>query len=381
MAEQVALIVAAGRGSRVGGECPKQYRMLAGQPVLRRSCLAFLTHPLVDRVVVVIHADDRALYDEAVAGLDLPPPVIGGATRQDSGRNGLEALGATAPDRVLIHDAARPLVDADTITRVLDALDDAPASLAAVPVSDTLKCTDAAGRVERTTPRDRLWRAQTPQGFHFEAILAAHRRFAGDALTDDAAVAEAARLEVAVVQGSEDNLKITTEEDFLRATRLLGAADIRVGTGFDVHRISQGDFITICGIMINSGFSLSGHSDADVGLHAITDAVLGTLVDGDIGSHFPPDDPRWRGADSGLFLRHAASLVVSRGGEIRHIDVTLICERPKIAPHRRAMRQRIAELAGIDSERVSVKATTTEGLGFAGRGEGIAAQATATVRL
>lgn len=382
MARTVALLVAAGRGQRAGGEIPKQFRMLDGLPVLRRSCNAFLGHPAVDAVQVVIHADDGDRYDRAVGGLGLRPAAVGGATRQDSCRLGLEALAAgAAPDRVLIHDAARPLVDRPTIDRVLAALDEVPGAVAAVPVADTLKRADASDCVAATVDRNRLWRAQTPQGFRFAEILSAHRNAAGLSLTDDAAVAERAGMPVRLVAGSEDNLKITTEDDFRRAGMLLSGADLRVGTGFDVHRFGPGDSVVLCGVTIPHDHGLQGHSDADVGLHALSDAILGAVAEGDIGSHFPPADPRWRGADSAGFLRHAVGLVAARAGEIRHLDVTLICERPKVGPHRPAMRARIADIAGVPEQRVSVKATTTDGLGFTGRGEGIAAQATATVRL
>lgn len=381
MTDTVALIVAAGRGHRAGGGLPKQYRRLAGESLIRRSCRAFMDHPRIDAVMVVIHPDDLALYEEATAGLDLLPPVHGGAERQDSCRNGLEAMAGLVPRKVLIHDAARPFVDGATIDRVLDALEAAPAAIAAVPLADTLKRADAAGHVAETVDRAGLWRAQTPQGFRYGDILEAHRKLAGQALTDDAAVAESAGLAVALVEGTEGNFKLTTEDDFARAERMLGGGDIRVGTGFDVHKFSEGNSVTLCGINIKHDRSLAGHSDADVGLHAITDALLGTVGAGDIGSHFPPSDPQWRGADSALFLSHAAKTVRAAGGEILHLDATLICEGPKVGPHREAMRARVAEIAGIAVERVSIKATTTEGLGFTGRGEGIAAQATATVRL
>ncbi len=381
MTDTVALIVAAGRGYRAGGELPKQYRMLAGQSMLRRSCAAFLNHPRIDAVGAVIHPDDKDIYVESTAGATMLPPVLGGATRQESCRNGLESLVELAPERVLIHDAARPFVDSTTIDGVLDALVNGPAVIAAIPVTDTLKKASAENRIAETVEREGLWRAQTPQGFRYAEILEAHRKLAAQSLTDDAAVAEAAGLAVALAPGSEDNFKLTTEEDFARAERMLGAGDIRVASGFDVHRFDEGNAVMLCGIKIKYQKTLAGHSDADVGLHAITDALLGAVGEGDIGSHFPPSDAKWRGADSALFLRHAAGLVGKRGGEIRHLDVTLICEGPKIGPHREAMRARVAEIAGIGIDRVSVKATTTEGLGFTGRGEGIAAQATATVRL
>lgn len=380
MTATLALIVAGGRGIRAGGGMPKQYRPLAGVPLLRRTVQRFAAHPRIDGVCVVIHPDDRALYDKAVAGLDLIDPVHGGATRQESCRNGLEALAVHAPATVLIHDAARPFVDAGTIDRVIDALSDiSPAAVAAVPVADTLKRADAAGRVLETVDREALWRAQTPQGFRYTAILAAHRAQAGQNRTDDAAVAEAAGMPVALTLGNTENTKVTTAEDFDHGERLLGAADLRTGTGFDVHPFAPGDHVMLCGVAVPHGQGLAGHSDSDVGLHALTDALLGTIADGDIGAHFPPGDPRWRGADSAVFLKHAADLVTAQGGTIRHVDLTLICEAPKVGPHREAMRARLAEILSLDIGRVSVKATTTDGLGFLGRHEGIAAQAAATV--
>lgn len=380
----IALIVAGGSGQRFGAEIPKQYHTLAGRAVLRRTVEAFLNHPAVTGVRVVIQPSHRDLYDTALAGLDLPEPVAGGASRQDSVRNGLEALGQPElpPDLVLIHDAARPLIDAATIQAVVDSLEDAPGALAAVPVADTLK-RGAGGRVADTVDRSGLWRAQTPQGFRFPEILAAHRAAAGLDLTDDSAVAERAGLPVILVPGKEENFKVTTQDDLTRAERLVMQAlgDVRTGTGFDVHRFTHGDFVTLCGVAVPHTQRLEGHSDADVALHALTDALLGAIGAGDIGSHFPPSDPQWRGADSGKFLRHAADLVRGRGGMIAHVDVTLICERPKVGPHRAAMVERVAELLEIAADRVSVKATTTERLGFTGRSEGIAAQAVATVRL
>ncbi|MBX6320196.1 MAG: bifunctional 2-C-methyl-D-erythritol 4-phosphate cytidylyltransferase/2-C-methyl-D-erythritol 2,4-cyclodiphosphate synthase [Rhodospirillaceae bacterium] len=379
-----ALVVAAGRGQRLGGEVPKQYLPLAGVPVLRRSLDAFLGHPGIAGARVVFHPDDRDRYAAAVAGLDLPPPVAGGATRQQSVLNGLESLAEFGPDVVLIHDAARPLVSRDIIDRTLAALDRAPGAVGAVRGADTVKRDDGAGRVAATVDRAGLWRAQTPQAFRYGPILAAHRAAAGrdGGATDDAAIAEAAGLPVAIVPGSEDNFKITTAEDLRRAERLLGAAwEYRTGTGFDVHRFAAGDGVMLCGVRVPHDRGLEGHSDADAGLHAITDALLGAIAAEDIGTHFPPRDERWRGADSARFLAHAARLVAECGGRVVHVDVTLVCERPKIAPHRAAMVARIAEILGIDPGRVSVKATTTEGLGFAGRREGIAAQAAATVAL
>lgn len=379
----LALIVAAGSGSRFGSDVPKQYLTLAGQAVLRRTVEAFRRHPLVSDVRVVINPVHRDLYEAAVAGLDLAPPVDGGANRQDSVRNGLESVAGNAPDLVLIHDAARPLVDATSITAVIDALAEVPAALAAAPVTDTLKRAGSDGAVADTVDRTALWRALTPQGFRYADILAAHRALAGDTLTDDAAVAEKAGLPVRLVPTNPDNLKVTHADDLARAEQIImnQLGDIRVGQGFDVHKFEPGDHVIICGVKVPHTAKLEGHSDADVGLHALTDAILGAICAGDIGSHFPPTDPRWRGADSGKFLQHAASLVAEKGGVIAHADITIICERPKIGPHREVMAKRVAELLGMDPSRVSVKATTTEGLGFTGRQEGIAAQAACTVRL
>ena len=378
----IALVVAAGRGTRLGGPLPKQYLPLAGRSLLRYSLEALTSHPGIDAVGVVFNPDDAAQYEVAAAGLGLLPPVPGGAARQDSVRLGLESLTERAPERVLIHDAARPFLDHATIDRVLAALDHAPGAIPALPLGDTVKRA-VADHVAETLDRSALWRAQTPQGFHYAAILAAHRAAAGSELSDDAAVAERAGLAVRLVMGSEQNFKVTAGGDLQQAERLLWArqGDIRTGQGFDVHAFGPGDHVWLCGVRLPHERSLVGHSDADVGLHALTDAILGALGAGDIGLHFPPGDPKWRGAPSHRFLSHAADLVAASGGAIAHADVTLICERPKIGPYRAAMVARIAEILGLDKGRVSVKATTTEQLGFTGRGEGIAAQAVATVRL
>lgn len=385
MMNAAALIVAGGRGVRAGGGTAKQYRRLGGMTVLRRSVHAFLGHPRIDGVRVVIHPDDAALYAGAVDGLDLLPPVSGGATRQDSARLGLESLVAHDPAQVLIHDAARPFVSAEVISRVLDALAACPGAIPALPLVDTLKRSDngseGEARVAATVDRTGLWRAQTPQGFHFRPILEAHRRLAGEALTDDAAVAEHAGLAVALVEGDEGNVKLTTPEDFSRAELSADRDELRVGTGFDVHRFASGNQVMLCGVAVPHDHGLEGHSDADVGLHALTDALLGAIAGGDIGTHFPPSDPGWRGVASHLFVRHAAALVRAKGGAIVNADVTLICERPKVGPHRPAMVAAIAEMLGTDAGRISVKATTTEGLGFTGRREGIAAQAVVSVRV
>ncbi len=377
-----ALIVAAGRGSRFGGPLPKQYCLLAGRPVLRHTALAFLNHPAIASVRIAIHPDDRALYDQAVGDLGLPEPVAGGALRQDSVRNLIEALDAPDGDYVLIHDGARPLVSPAIIDATIAALADADGAIAALPVRDTVKRAVGTGITE-TVDRTYLWRAQTPQGFHYGVIAEAHRFAKGLDLSDDAAVAEAAGYAVELVMGDEGNFKITTAEDLTRAERLVQSrlGDVRTGMGFDVHKLVPGDGCWINGLKIPHDMALLGHSDADVGLHALTDAILGAIGAGDIGQHFPPTDERWRGAASDKFLAHAGSLVAEKGGIIAHCDVTVICERPKIGPHRAAMAARIAEILDIAVDRVSVKATTTEQLGFTGRGEGIAAQAVATVRL
>jgi 2-C-methyl-D-erythritol 4-phosphate cytidylyltransferase/2-C-methyl-D-erythritol 2,4-cyclodiphosphate synthase len=384
MVECVALVVAAGRGERFGGEVPKQYMSLGGETLLRRTLKAFLDHPAVDAVCPVIHPGDRALFDISAVGLKLLEPVAGGATRQESVLLGLESLATVSPYAVLIQDAARPFVDEGLISRTLSALDDVPAAVPAIPVSDTLKRTDAGATplrlVAGTVDRAGLWRAQTPQAFRFTDILTAHRRFADENLTDDAAVAEKAGLTVALVAGSENNLKVTTVDDLDRARLLLGGGEIRTGIGYDVHRFGPGEHVMLCGISIPFSAGLIGHSDADVGLHALTDALLGAIGSGDIGSHFPPTDPRWQDAPSATFLRHAGDLVRARQGTILNLDVTVICEKPRITPHRVAMIECIADILELTADRVSVKGTTTEGLGFTGRGEGIAAQSVATLR-
>ena len=387
-----AVIVAAGRGSRaaaVGG--PKQYARIGGQTVLSRTIRAFATHPRIDLVQVVIHADDVAIYRAACSdpGETVLPPVTGGATRQTSGLRGLEALTPHDVGAVMIHDAARPFVDHGTIDRVLAALGDFQGAIPGLKVADTLKRVDAAGAIAGTVDREHLWRAQTPQAFRFPDILAAHHRAAEASrhdFTDDAALAEWAGLTVTIVEGHEENRKITTPEDLTMAERFVqkpGAAapDVRTGTGFDVHRFAPGDHVWLGGVRIPHTACLDGHSDADVALHALTDAILGAIGDGDIGQHFPPSDMRWKGAASRLFLEDAAERVRTRGGRIGNVDLTILCEAPRIGPHRDAMRAAIAEILGIDIARVGVKATTTEGLGFTGRREGIAAMATATVVL
>ena len=390
-AEIVAIIVAAGRGARAGSGGPKQYRPLAGEAVLARTARAFLDHPGINAVRVIINADDGDLYAQAMAGLTankkLIAPVFGGKERQDSVRLGLESLETRAPAIVLIHDAARPFIDAATISRVIEAARLNGGAIAALPVFDTLKKSDGGAQalIGDTVPRDGLWRAQTPQGFRFGAILAAHRAVAGEALTDDAAVAERAGIKVSLVAGSPDNMKITQAEDFGMAEILLGRKksmmEFRSGHGFDVHEFEDGNAVILCGVAVPHEKKLKGHSDADAGMHALTDAILGAIGAGDIGDHFPPSEAKWKGAPSRIFLEKARDLVAEKGGAITHCDVTLICEAPKIGPHRAAMRAALAEILAVQVDRVSVKATTTEQLGFTGRREGIAALATATVRL
>lgn len=364
--------------------------MLAGRSVLARAIAPFEASPAISTITVVIHPDDFELYAASNLGsfTKLTAPVMGGATRQDSVRLGLESLSAASPDLVLIHDAARPFVTDDIITRVLAALADHDGALAAVPLADTLKREQHAPLVETTIPRAGLWKAQTPQGFRYPAIQAAHRAAsAADAptFTDDASIAEWAGLGVALVPGSERNFKITTSEDMAMAEALLGASPLgyepRTGTGFDVHAFTAGDHVWLGGIRIPHDQGLDAHSDGDAPLHALTDAILGALGDGDIGQHFPPSDPAWKGARSRLFVEDAARRLAARGGRITNVDLTILCEAPRIGPHRDAIRAEIADMLGIDITRVAVKATTTERLGFTGRKEGIAALATATLLL
>ena len=390
---KAVLIVAAGRGARAAAEAaqPKQYCRIGTKAMLTHTVSAFAAHPGITDILVVIHPDDTALYEDACRTFRgrLMAPAMGGLRRQDSVRAGLEALEGTGPDIVLIHDAARPFVDEALISRVIATLQDQAGALPCLPVTDTLKRGED-GRVAGTVPRAGLWRAQTPQGFKFDAILAAHRAAAKDStldFTDDASVAEWFGLDVALVEGSEHNRKLTTAEDLkiademLRTERESAAGTVRVGSGYDVHALGPGDAVILCGVRIPHTKTLVGHSDADVGLHALTDALLGTIADGDIGTHFPPSDARWRGAASDIFLKAAADKIKARGGVIVHVDVTLLCEAPRIGPHRDAMRAAMAGTLGIDVDQVSVKATTNEGLGFVGRAEGIAAMASATVRL
>jgi 2-C-methyl-D-erythritol 4-phosphate cytidylyltransferase / 2-C-methyl-D-erythritol 2,4-cyclodiphosphate synthase len=381
-----AIIVAAGRGLRAGSGGPKQYRTIGGRTVISRAMEPFCSHPQIFAVQPVLNPDDAAMFNQAVSDMRYQPPASGGATRQASVHAGLEALASQSPDIVLIHDAARPFVTAALISRAIAAADDTGAAVPAIPVTDTIKLIDQSGYVEATPERARLRIAQTPQAFRFDVILDAHRRAAQGRrsdFTDDAALAEWAGLTVATFEGDPANMKLTTPEDFVREEARLCAmlGDIRTGTGYDVHAFGDGDHLMICGLRVPHHRGFLAHSDGDVGLHALVDAILGALAEGDIGSHFPPSDPQWKGAASDKFLKYAVDRVTARGGRIAHLEVTLICERPKVGPHRDAMRARIAEITGLNVSRVAVKATTSERLGFTGREEGIAATASATIRL
>jgi 2-C-methyl-D-erythritol 4-phosphate cytidylyltransferase/2-C-methyl-D-erythritol 2,4-cyclodiphosphate synthase len=381
-----AVVVAAGRGFRAGGEGPKQYREIGGESVIRSSLKGLAGHPGIAMVQPVIHPDDTDLFRAAAAGLDVLQPVFGGATRQASVRAGLEELSRRQPDLVLVHDAARPFASAALISRGIAAASACGAAIPALPIVDTVKTVDPSGVVTGTIERAQLRLVQTPQAFAFATLLEAHQRAraAGrEDFTDDAALAEWAGIKVGTFEGEAANVKLTTAEDFVRTglVELAALTDVRTGFGYDVHAFGAGDHVTLGGVRIAHTQGLSGHSDADVVLHALVDAVLGALADGDIGVHFPPSDPHWRGASSDRFLAFAIERVRARKGRIAHLDVNVVCEAPRIGPHRDAMRMRIAEIAGIDLTRVAVKATTSEKLGFIGRSEGMAAFATATVRL
>ncbi|MGZ8346896.1 MAG: bifunctional 2-C-methyl-D-erythritol 4-phosphate cytidylyltransferase/2-C-methyl-D-erythritol 2,4-cyclodiphosphate synthase [Allosphingosinicella sp.] len=374
----VAVLVAAGSGSRAGG-VPKQYRRLGGRPLLAHA-IEGLRQPRIDQIQIVIGAGQEEACRDAVGALPLPAPVIGGATRQESVRKGLAALAGTGVERVLIHDAARPFLPAAVIDRLLDALETSPGAVPVLPVVDTLARRADPARLGEPVARDALLRVQTPQAFRYDEIVGAHQAWRGGEATDDAQVARAAGLAVATVAGDARLEKLTYDEDFTRAEALLGVHGVtRTGMGFDVHAFGPGEAVWLGGIEVPHDRGLVGHSDADVLLHALTDALLGAIGAGDIGDHFPPGDPQWRGAPSSLFLEHARDLVGAAGARIVHVDATIVCERPRIGPHREAMRARIADLLRLPVQSVSVKATTTERLGFTGRGEGIAAQAIATV--
>ncbi len=385
------VIVAAGRGERAGSpeEGPKQYRPIGGKAVIAHTLERFVTWPHASRIVVVIHRDDETLLRSAleqVAGLPEIEIAFGGATRQQSVLSGLRQLAGSGVTHVMIHDAVRPFFDHDLLDRVAAALaDGAPAVLPAMPVTDTLKRGDESGLVVDTVSRSGLHAAQTPQSFRFADILAAHEEAAANGrsdFTDDAAIAEWCNLPVTLVAGSADNVKLTIRRDIAMADEKLSAGllpDVRTGNGYDVHQLEPGDGVTLCGVFIPHDQKLKGHSDADVALHALTDALLATCGAGDIGDHFPPSDPQWKGAPSRIFIEHAAKIVRERGGTIMNADVSLIAEAPKVGPHRDVMRTRLSEFLGISIDRCSVKATTNEKIGFVGRREGIAAIATATV--
>ena len=383
------VIVAAGRGERAGQvDGPKQYRRIGGRPIIARTLDAFLSHPAIGPIVVAIHPDDGDLFEAAVdADSNKVIVVHGGATRQDSVRLGLAALRGHDPQKVLIHDVARPFVDAALIGRVIAGIGERRAALPAVPVAETLKRAGAGEIVSETVSREGLYLAQTPQGFPYWPINAAHEkayRAGKTGFTDDAAIAEWTEMPVQIVAGSPDNVKLTWASDISMADQRLSAAaqafpDVRTGNGYDVHAFEPGDHVVLCGVSIPHMKKLSGHSDADVALHALTDALLATCGAGDIGTHFPPSDPQWRGAASRIFVEHAARLVRERGGRIANADITVIAEAPRVGPHRRAMVAALAEMLAIAPERISVKATTNERLGFVGREEGIAAIATASV--
>lgn len=369
-----AIIVAAGRGTRAGGDIPKQWQDLKGTPVIARTVAAL--RPYVDTIAVVLHPDDVTRWTKLK--IDVDHVVMGAATRDGSVHAGLDAFASAPPQLVLIHDAARPLVSGQIIKDVITALKTHKAAAPALPVTDAL-WTGVYGMVNGTQDRDGLYRAQTPQGFHYNAIVKAHAALSGPT-TDDVAVARAAGIDVAIVAGDATNIKITTADDFSRATKMLGTdMDVRCGNGYDVHRFGDGDHVWLCGVQIPHGRGLQGHSDADVGMHAVTDAIYGALGMGDIGQHFPPSDPQWKGAASQIFLTHAVNLALTHGFAISNVDCTLVCEFPKIGPHQTAMKSALATIMNIGSDRISVKATTSERLGFTGREEGIAAIATTTL--
>ena len=384
-----AVIVAGGSGLRAGGERPKQYQLIGGRPVIWWTCRAFLAHPAVKIVQPVIGEGHEQMFAEAVEGLDLPLPVIGGSTRQDSCRIGIESVARHKPMKVLIHDAARPFISGDLIDHVISWLDRFPAAVPGLPVAETLKFAPG-GMVSRTVDRASVWAAQTPQGFAYDGILAAYRKAEAEqtqGLTDDASVAEHAGIAISMIQGEMENRKLTTADDIVMADRemtsrqLQERPDVRVGQGIDVHPFDAGDAVILCGIAIPYSQRLKGHSDADVAMHALTDAILGTIGEGDIGTHFPPSDPQWKGAASRIFLARAVELLEVKRGIIANADITILAEAPKIAPHVPAMRAFLAPLLHVDPSRIAIKATTMEKLGAIGRKEGIMAYATVTVRL
>ena len=384
-----AVIVAGGVGLRAGGDLPKQYQKIGGKPVIWWTIQAFLNHPKISHVQVVIGDGHLQLFQNATRGLAIAEPVNGGASRQDSCRIGIAACTSQSPSKILIHDAARPFVSADVISAVIARLDHSKAVIPGIAMADTMKFAPN-GVIERTIDRAGLWSVQTPQGFHFEEILHAHNhavKLGLTNLTDDAAVAEASGIPIHIIPGSVENRKLTSSEDIMIADRQLNAKDyadrpdIRVGQGIDFHEFEAGDHVTLCGVNIPHGHKLKGHSDADAAMHALTDAILGAIGEGDIGVHFPPNDPQWKGAASSIFLTKAVSLLAAKNGVIANVDITILAEAPKVSPHIQAMKILLAPLLQISQDRIAIKATTTEKLGAIGRREGLAAFATATVRL
>lgn len=377
------IIVAAGRGHRASKDLPKQYANIFSKPVLNHTINSFSSCNTIDNILCVIHPDDQSLYAKSIAPYDILAPVHGGTTRQESVYRGLKAIEPLAPDIVLIHDAARPFIEANIIKTLIDTIANGEkAALPALPIVDSLKKADG-DYVSSAADREGLYRAQTPQAFSYNDILVAHQAAVGQDLTDDVGVAAAAGIKVKIIAGSEAAFKITHAQDFKKAEHylMMQMNDIRVGKGYDVHKFEAGDHVWLCGVKLPNNMALKGHSDADVAMHALTDALYGALAEGDIGRHFPPTEAKWKGAASNIFLEHAAAMVSERGGMIANVDVTIICEAPKIGPHSDAMGARLAEIMDMDTSRISVKATTTEQLGFTGRGEGIAAEAIATIRL
>jgi 2-C-methyl-D-erythritol 4-phosphate cytidylyltransferase / 2-C-methyl-D-erythritol 2,4-cyclodiphosphate synthase len=386
----VAVIVAGGSGLRAGGGLPKQYQLVGGKPVIRWTLEAFLAHPLISKVQTVIGIGHEALFAEATKGLiGLLSPVAGGGSRQDSCRAGIEACAEFGPTKILIHDAARPFLSPDLISNVINELDHAPAVIPGLPVADTMKYAPS-GMIEKTVDRASLWFVQTPQGFRYNQILSAHRQALADgkvSFTDDAAVAEYAGMKVQIVAGEQRNRKLTTSHDILEADRehsthsFENLPDIRTGQGIDYHVFEKGSFVTLCGVQIPHSHKLKGHSDADVALHAVTDAILGAIGEADIGQHFPPTDKQWKGAASSIFVAKAMELLKARGGILAHIDITILAEAPRIGPHLAAMKACLSAMLDIAVDRIGVKATTTEKMGAIGRKEGMSASAIATVRL
>lgn len=386
----VAVIVAGGSGLRAGGGLPKQYQLVGGKPVIRLTLEAFLNHPMISRVQTVIGHGHEALFASATEGLQrLLVPVIGGGSRQDSCRQGLEACLQLQPVKVLIHDAARPFLSSDLIGNVIRELDHAVAVIPGLPVADTMKYAPS-GLIERTVDRASLWFVQTPQGFQFEKILNAHRKALRDGkttFTDDAAVAEYAGMRVQIIAGEQKNRKLTTSHDILEADRehsthrFENLPDVRMGQGIDFHVFEKGNAVTLCGVKIPHTHKLKGHSDADVALHALTDAILGAIGEADIGQHFPPTDKQWKAAPSSIFIAKAMELLTARGGVLSNVDVTVLAEAPRIGPHVLAMKKNLSTMLGITVDRIGIKATTTEKMGAIGRKEGMSASAIATVRL